>query len=35
MESKVNREDYPLGQGQTVPVDIYVITAATYFELPY
>ncbi len=35
MESKVNREDYPLGQGKTVPVDIYVITAATYFELPY
>jgi [ribosomal protein S5]-alanine N-acetyltransferase len=35
MESKVNGEDYPLGQGQTVPVDIYVITAATYFELPY
>lgn len=35
MEAKAKRDDYPLGQGKTVPVDIYILTAAGYFDLPY
>ena len=35
MEAKIKRDDFPLGQGRTAPVDIFVIPASRYFDLPY
>lgn len=35
MDAKLKREDYPLGQGKTVAVNIYVMTLAAYFDSPY
>jgi RimJ/RimL family protein N-acetyltransferase len=35
MESKMMREDFPLGQGRTVPVEIFVMGRSHYFDLPY
>jgi RimJ/RimL family protein N-acetyltransferase len=35
MEIKGQREDYPLGSGRTTEVEIYLMSAARYFELPY
>jgi [ribosomal protein S5]-alanine N-acetyltransferase len=35
MEAKGQPEDFPLGPGRTTEVEIYLMTAARYFDLPY
>ena len=35
MKQKAAREDYPVGQGRFEQVDIFAMSAETYFDLPY